>query len=60
VYLCFSDFVIFRIEEQSSNFEASTRVLLDEIRSDMESGMQAPPDVNLLVVLLSTKSRVIS
>jgi hypothetical protein len=52
--------VIFRIEEQSSNFEASTRVLLDEIRSGMESGMQPPPDVNLLVVLLSTKSRVIS
>lgn len=31
----------FRVEMRQSNFEASTRVLLDEMRSDVESGMQA-------------------
>jgi hypothetical protein len=33
--------VNFRVEEWSSSFEASTRVLLDEIRSRLESGKQA-------------------
>jgi hypothetical protein len=31
----------FRVEMRPSKFEASTRVLLGEIRSDVESGMQA-------------------
>ena len=44
-----------RVGMRPSNFEASTRVLLGEIRSDVESGMQATLQASIFWLALQAK-----